>query len=191
MPYNTSYLLLRHAVLWPTEHNIPHNAHLLPICTVITVILMWKKQNWLEKNVWPRLLKKKRKNKKRFSRPTDPNIFWHVTGNANFFFGGGGGGAEHNYQTCVGTLLRLCLLYRIGNYLLQRRLGTLTWWVVHHGWAVPVVARRVVTPVRIVAHPVPQIPVTPSQVTLPMQISFYAPGLKDPSGASSNQTRNC
>ena len=39
------------------------------------------------KTVWQSLLKKKIKNKKkRFFRPTDPNIFRHVTGNTHIFF---------------------------------------------------------------------------------------------------------
>ena len=38
MPFNESYLWLRFAVLPSVEHKIPHDPHLLPICTVFTAI---------------------------------------------------------------------------------------------------------------------------------------------------------
>ena len=84
MPLNESYLW---AVISGSDIFCSIKYPMIHTCYLFVLFLLLfrckrSKIGWKKVWSWP-----KKKIKKRFSRPTDPNIFRHVTGNRHFFFG--------------------------------------------------------------------------------------------------------
>ena len=66
--------------LWSVHHKIPHNPHLLPSFNCYSCYLDVKEAKLVGKNGRDFIKKKK-------IRPTNPDIFRHVTGNTHIFWG--------------------------------------------------------------------------------------------------------